>query len=130
MPAAAPHIGPRPGPLNTAAIAHLVMVILSIFCLFPVYWMLVSSFRPANTLSSKPASGRPSPSLDNYTRAIDAIPIARMLVNTLVFSAVSTVFQLADRHSGRFRLCPLEVPARQTGLYAAWRSPGWSRSRW
>ncbi|QDZ12699.1 carbohydrate ABC transporter permease [Devosia ginsengisoli] len=78
--------------LNTAA-GHLLMVLLSIFCLFPVYWMLVSSFRPANTLFET-SLWPTQPSLDNYTRAIDAIPIARMLVNTLVFSAVSTVFQL------------------------------------
>lgn len=78
--------------LNTAA-GHLLMVLLSIFCLFPVYWMLVSSFRPANAMfetSLWPSSG----SLENYTYAIDAIPIARMLANTLVFSAVSTVLQL------------------------------------
>ncbi|WP_240229371.1 carbohydrate ABC transporter permease [Devosia lacusdianchii] len=78
--------------LNTAA-GHVLMVLLSIFCLFPVYWMLVSSFRPANTLfetSLWPTQA----SLDNYTTAIDAIPIARMLANTLVFSAVSTLLQL------------------------------------
>tara|TARA_R110002020_G_scaffold14693_6_gene52162 strand:- start:1340 stop:2215 length:876 start_codon:yes stop_codon:yes gene_type:complete len=78
--------------MNTAA-GHLLMVLLSIFCLFPVYWMLVSSFRPANAMfetSLWPTQG----SLDNYTTAVDAIPIARMLINTLVFSAVSTVFQL------------------------------------
>jgi multiple sugar transport system permease protein/sn-glycerol 3-phosphate transport system permease protein len=78
--------------LNTAA-GHLLMVLLSILCLFPVYWMLVSSFRPTNTLFET-SLWPTQPSLDNYARAIDAIPIARMLVNTLVFSAVSTVFQL------------------------------------
>lgn len=78
--------------LNSAA-GHLMMVLLSIFCLFPVYWMLVSSFRPANTMFET-SLWPTQPSLDNYTRAIDAIPIARMLFNTLVFSAVSTVFQL------------------------------------
>ncbi|HTN64465.1 MAG TPA: carbohydrate ABC transporter permease [Devosia sp.] len=78
--------------LNTAA-GHLLLVLLSILCLFPVYWMLVSSFRPANTLFET-SLWPTQPSLGNYARAIDSIPIARMLVNTLVFSAVSTVFQL------------------------------------
>ena len=32
--------------LNSAA-GHLVMVLLSLFCLFPVYWMVVTSLRPA-----------------------------------------------------------------------------------
>lgn len=78
--------------LNSAA-GHLLMVLLSIFCLFPVYWMLVSSFRPANAIFS--ASLWPDQlSLENYIRAINAIPIAQMLFNTLVFSVVSTLFQL------------------------------------
>lgn len=91
-PVALRRISERSG-LNTAA-GHVLMVLLSIFCLFPVYWMLVSSFRPANGMfetSLWPTQA----SLDNYVRAIDAIPIARMLANTLVFSAVSTVAQLA-----------------------------------
>lgn len=78
--------------LNTAA-GHLLMVLLSIFCLFPVYWMLASSFRPANAMFET-SLWPTTMSLDNYTQAVDAIPIARMLVNTLVFSVLSTVFQL------------------------------------
>lgn len=78
--------------LNSAA-GHILLVLLSIFCLFPVYWMLVSSLRPANTLYE--TSLWPSAAtLDNYTQALDAIPIARMLANTFIFATVSTVVQL------------------------------------
>lgn len=78
--------------LNSAA-GHLVMVLLSIFCLFPVYWMVATSFRPANAIfetSLWPTSF----SLDNYRYALDSIPIARMLLNTLVVSVITTVIQL------------------------------------
>ena len=93
LPAARPlrRISERSG-LNTAA-GHLLMVLLSIFCLFPVYWMLASSFRPANAMFET-SLWPTTMSLDNYTQAVDAIPIARMLLNTLVFSVLSTVFQL------------------------------------
>lgn len=90
-PVALRRISDRSG-LNSAA-GHLMMVLLSIFCLFPVYWMLASSFRPANAMfetSLWPANG----TLENYTHALDAIPIARMLANTLVFATASTVVQL------------------------------------
>lgn len=78
--------------LNTAA-GHMLMVLLSIFCLFPVYWMLASSFRPANAMFET-SLWPTTMAMDNYTQAVDAIPIARMLLNTLVFSALSTVVQL------------------------------------
>jgi len=78
--------------LNTAA-GHLLMVLLSIFCLFPAYWMVASSLRPANAMFE--ANLWPTTmTLDNYRQAIDAIPIFRMLLNTLVFAVLSTVFQL------------------------------------
>ncbi len=94
---------------NTAA-GHLVMVVLAIFCLFPVYWMIVSSLRPANAIfeiTLWPSAA----SLDNYAYALKAIPILRMLLNTLVVAATVTVVQLF------------------TGLLAAyafarWRFPG------
>lgn len=93
MPAAAPRARARAKGRLTTAIAHLVMVILSIFCLFPVYWMVVSSLRPANGIydtSLWPTAA----SLDNYVYALKAIPIVQMLGNTLVVSTVVTVAQL------------------------------------
>ncbi|MFK4811212.1 carbohydrate ABC transporter permease [Devosia sp. ZW T5_3] len=110
--------------LNTAA-GHLLMVLLSIFCLFPVYWMLVSSFRPANTLFET-SLWPTQPSLDNYTRAVDAIPIARMLVNTLVFSAVSTIFQLLTGILAAFAFARWKFPFDKlvyTGVALTWLVP-------
>jgi len=92
------------------AAGHFVMVMLSIFCLFPVYWMIVTSLRPENAIFE--TSLWPSElSLANYAAALDAIPIVRMLANTLVVSVVVTAIQLL------------------TGLLAAyafarWRFPG------
>jgi len=78
--------------LNSAA-GHLLMVLLSILCLFPVYWMLATSLRPANAIFE--TSLWPSTiSLENYTYALDSIPILRMLVNTLVVSVLTTLIQL------------------------------------
>lgn len=78
--------------LNNAA-GHLVMVLLSIFCLFPVYWMIVTSLRSPNALFE--ISLWPSAvSLENYLYAMNAIPIGRMLLNTLLVSVLVTVIQL------------------------------------
>lgn len=99
----------RPGQ-RSRALGHLVMVLLSIFCLFPVYWMIVTSLRPENAIFE--TSLWPSElSLANYATALDAIPVVRMLANTLVVSVAVTVIQLF------------------TGLLAAyafarWRFPG------
>ncbi|MDE1997109.1 MAG: carbohydrate ABC transporter permease [Rhizobiaceae bacterium] len=78
--------------LDTAA-GHVLMAILSLFCLFPVYWMIVTSLRPANKVFEQ-SLWPTSVSLANYSYALDAIPMAHMLVNTLLVSAIVTVLQL------------------------------------
>jgi len=78
--------------LNSAA-GHLVLVLLSFVCLFPVYWMVVTSLRPANA-TFETSLWPSSVSLDNYIYALNAIPVVGMLANTLFISAVVTAIQL------------------------------------
>ncbi|MGG6898452.1 carbohydrate ABC transporter permease [Rhizobium sp. BR 315] len=72
---------------------HAIMIVLSFFCLFPVYWMIITSLRPANRVFEQ-SLWPTAASLDNYVYALGAIPIGRMLINTLIVSAVVTVVQL------------------------------------
>lgn len=72
---------------------HALMIVLSFFCLFPVYWMIITSLRPANRVFEQ-SLWLTAASLDNYVYALGAIPIGRMLINTLIVSAVVTVIQL------------------------------------
>ncbi|MET3896346.1 sn-glycerol 3-phosphate transport system permease protein [Devosia sp. UYZn731] len=78
--------------LNSAA-GHVVMVLLSLVCLLPVYWMVATSLRPANA-TFETSLWPTSMSLDNYVYALNSIPIVRMLINTVVISSVVTVVQL------------------------------------
>lgn len=76
-----------------APLGHGVMIILSLICLFPVYWMIISSLRPANTLLDG-AFWPGAITLENYAYAFKAIPIGSMLINTVIVSVVVTAFQL------------------------------------
>jgi sn-glycerol 3-phosphate transport system permease protein len=90
--------------------AHLVLIGISLLTLFPIYWMAITSLRPANEIFST----SPIPhavTFKNYTYVWEHIPIARMLVNTLEMALLITAAQLL------------------TGLLAAyafarWRFPG------
>lgn len=83
----------RAVPVWATAPGHIVMVLLSIVCTFPIYWMIVTSLRPANE-TFESTLWPSSPSLDNYAYALSAIPMLQMLVNTLVVSAAVTAVQL------------------------------------
>ena len=72
---------------------HIVLILLSIICMFPVYWMIVTSLRPANE-TFEATLWPTSASLDNYVYALNAIPMLRMLGNTLLVSVAVTAIQL------------------------------------
>lgn len=72
---------------------HTLMIILSFICVFPVLWMISTSFKAENaifTLDLIPES----PTFDNYTFVWDKIPFGRMMFNTIAMATLQTVFQL------------------------------------
>ncbi|KKB12296.1 sugar ABC transporter permease [Devosia geojensis] len=110
--------------LNSAA-GHLVMVLMSIFCLFPVYWMVATSFRPTNAIFET-SLWPTTMSLDNYVYALNAIPIVQMLVNTLVVSVVVTVIQLFTGLLAAYAFARWRFPLDKlvyTGVALTWLVP-------
>lgn len=86
--------------------AHGVMITLSLLAIFPVYWMVQTSFRPENTVFSTGLFPT-APTLDNYRAVIEAMPIFRIIWNTFVMAGATAIAQVA------------------TGLLAAWALVRW-----
>ena len=89
-----PDAGPVPARSRTRAIVgHVVLVVLSLFSVFPVYWMFATALRaPENALDQ---TLLPWPlSFENFSYVWEAIPIGRMLVSTLVMALILAVVQL------------------------------------
>lgn len=75
------------------AVGHTLMILVSLLCVFPIYWMIVTSLRPPNaTFSTK--LWPDAMSLETYAYALQAVPMARMLVNTFLVSFAVTLVQL------------------------------------
>ncbi|MGE0231588.1 MAG: carbohydrate ABC transporter permease [Flavobacteriaceae bacterium] len=79
--------------VGEASIGHVLMLALSILCMFPVYWMIITSLRPENEILET-ALWPSSASLENYAYAISAIPVASMLLNTFIVALSVTLIQL------------------------------------
>ncbi|BAH51942.1 carbohydrate ABC transporter permease [Rhodococcus opacus] len=96
--AAAPARDPGDAPVATrsrgrVAAGHVVLAAVTVFSVFPVYWMFATAFRrPEDSLSVSPV---PSPfSLENFRYVWETIPMASMLVNTFVMALAMSVSQL------------------------------------
>lgn len=110
--------------LNSAA-GHLLLVLLSLVCLFPVYWMVATSLRPANAIFET-SLWPSSMSLDNYIYALNAIPILRMLGNTLLIAVVVTIIQLFTGLLAAYAFARWRFPFDKlvyTGVALTWLVP-------
>ncbi len=82
-PAAPPR---RPHGLGRSVIKHVLLVAASIIMIYPVLWLLVSSFRPTEVIFRKPGLWVNNLILDNYTGGWNALenPFGHYLVNSAI----------------------------------------------
>jgi ABC-type glycerol-3-phosphate transport system permease component len=72
---------------------HAVLIALSFLAVFPLYWMVNTSFKPNAEVFSASLWPRHW-TFDNYAQAWRSVPMARMLTNSVVVAVLQTVTQL------------------------------------
>lgn len=72
---------------------HILLILLSLLAVFPFYWMLNTSFKTAGDIYSTSLLPKHW-TFDNYLYAWKAIPMARMMANSLTVAIVQTATQL------------------------------------
>lgn len=74
----------RAGSAVTSVIKHVVLIACSLLMIYPLLWMLVSSFRPTNTIFRTPGLWLHHPTLNNYTHGWNALtsPFGQYLINS------------------------------------------------
>ncbi|MDR2372991.1 MAG: carbohydrate ABC transporter permease [Bifidobacteriaceae bacterium] len=75
-------------------VGHVTLAVIALLCIFPVYWLFATAFRPPqDALSLSPA---PWPaSTANFEYVWNAIPMGDMLVTTFVMALAIALGQLA-----------------------------------
>lgn len=72
---------------------HILLILLCLFSLFPIYWMVVSSFKPLPEILNSSLLVRHA-TLSNYVEAFHSIPVLRMTLNTLLIAFSEAAAQL------------------------------------
>lgn len=77
-------------------ISRIILILFMIIVLFPLVWLLVSSFKTDADAIKWPPRFFPSTwTISQYQYVIKAIPVIRMLVNTVIFAGCVTAVSLA-----------------------------------
>ncbi|MGO9774288.1 MAG: carbohydrate ABC transporter permease [Roseiarcus sp.] len=76
-------------------VRYAVLSVIMVFLLFPIYWMIATSFKPVEAILTRPPTWVFTPTLDNYLFAFREANFALYIKNTLIVAGCSTILVLA-----------------------------------
>lgn len=77
---------------NVSIFVHIIMIVIVVFALFPVVWSCVISIKSVGEkISGFSALTISNPTLDNYKRLFQLIPIKEQLFNSVFSTLVGTI---------------------------------------
>lgn len=86
------------------------LTIWALIVLFPFYWMVLTSVKSYGSYNAErvPAFFTLSPTLENYVSAFTAVPLGRYLLNTLLFTVVTTAVMVVVSTLAAYAFARLE----------------------
>ena len=105
------------------AVIYTLLTLWAIMVLFPFYWMILTSLKSYSAYNSEfiPQLYTLSPTLQNYSEAFTAVPLARYFSNTLVFTIGTTAIMMIVTVLAAFAFSRLEFRERMSLLYSSSR---------
>ena len=105
------------------ALTYLGLSIWAVVVLFPFYWMVLTSLKSYGAYNSEhtPQFFTLSPTLENYTQAFTAVPLGGYLLNTLIFSLITTAAMVVVSTLAAYAFARLEFRGKNL-LFGAFLS--------
>ena len=99
--------------LSRRALLHIVLIALALTMLFPFFWTVSASLKGDDAVLATPPQLLPSPAhWDNYSAVMQALPMARFFVNSLVVAVSVTLLQLLTCAMAAYAFARLRFPGR------------------
>ena len=95
----------------------LILLMFAVLIFLPFWWMLVTSFKPANLVFEYPPEFLPTnPTLNNYERTIgyQGGVVATWMLNSIIVAAIVTVGNLLVASWAGYALAKMDFPGRRT----------------
>lgn len=91
-------------------VTYVGLTIWALVVLFPFYWMVLTSLKSYGSYNSEhtPVFFTLSPTLENYWEAFTAVPLGGYLLNTLIFSVITTAIMVVVSTLAAYAFARLE----------------------
>lgn len=98
---------------------YVVLILISMVTIFPFLWILLTSIKgPNDLLFSTPPQFLPNdPTLSNYARVLDALPIPKFFLNSIVASTAATVLNVLVAALAAYPLAKMRFRLREPIFY-------------
>ena len=99
---------------------YAVLVAIAVITVFPFAWMLLTSLKgPLDPVSSVPPQFLPSsPTLDNYARVLDNLPVPRFFVNSVIVSVTTSLLNVLVSSMAAYPLAKMRFRGREVVFWA------------
>lgn len=98
---------------------YLFLIVISLFSLFPFYWMFVMSTSHSSAYNSIPPAMVPGDQLkENFQKVLDMIPFFQSMFNTLIVCLTVTIVVLFISSLAGFAFSKLKFPGKNILFFA------------
>ncbi len=96
------------------AVTYVLLSLWAVVVLFPFYWMILTSLKGYGEYNSEyiPKFFTATPTLQNYADAFRTVPLGRYLINTLIFTAVTTAVMMVVITLAAYAFARLSFPGK------------------
>lgn len=86
----------RTGKIVLSIVIYTLLILWGLIVLFPFYWMLLTSVKSYGSYNAEhvPSFFTLSPTLQNYVDAFTTVSLGKYLLNTLIFTLITTAIML------------------------------------
>jgi putative chitobiose transport system permease protein len=110
----------QPRVLAKNAVWYVLLGFLAVITVFPFFWMLMTSLKgPLDPVSSVPPQFIPNdPTLANYQKVLDALPIPRFFLNSVIVAVSVGALNVLVAAMAAYPLAKMRFPGRDVIFYA------------
>ena len=93
---------------------YSLLVVWALAVLFPFYYMILTSFKSYGAYNSEfiPKFYTLSPTIENYIKAFNSVPLFDYLVNTLIFTVLTTALMLIITIPAAYAFSRMNFPGK------------------
>ncbi len=96
---------------------HTMLIVATVIALFPVLWILASSFKPANRILSSEIKFIDNPTLDNYVNVLTKTDFPTWFMNSVITAAFTMLFGVFMAATAGYALSRFNFPGRRSLMW-------------